>query len=59
MASVALQWHELSDHAADGTPFGGWLCNCEQPAKRVQIIIDRQPKPFKEAHPDTMIGRRP
>lgn len=31
---MAHDWHEHSDHAADGTPFGGPLCNCEQIARR-------------------------
>lgn len=33
--TVARQWHEGSDHAADGEPFGGHLCNCMKVAERV------------------------
>lgn len=32
--AMARSWHLASDHAADGTPFGGPLCNCEQVATR-------------------------
>ena len=31
---MAHQWHEASDHGKDGTPFGGYLCNCERIAER-------------------------
>jgi len=31
---AAQQWHAASDHGRDGTPFGGFLCNCEQITKR-------------------------
>ena len=36
---IARDWHEGSDHAADGTPFGGPLCNCWQVAGRIMPII--------------------
>ena len=36
---VARAWHEGSDHAADGVPFGGPLCNCDQVAGRIIPIL--------------------
>jgi hypothetical protein len=35
---MARAWHEVSDHAADGMPFGGPLCNCERIAERAQKL---------------------
>ncbi|QMU97833.1 hypothetical protein FVO59_11915 [Microbacterium esteraromaticum] len=33
--SMAHDWHDASDHAKDGAPFGAWLtCNCERIARR-------------------------
>ena len=37
--SVARSWHEGSDHAADGTPFGGPLCNCWRVAERIMPML--------------------
>lgn len=37
--TVARQWHEGSDHAADGEPFGGPLCNCHRVAKRMLPML--------------------
>ena len=39
LTDLAREWHELSDHAADGTPFGGGLCNCIKQAERVERIL--------------------
>ena len=36
---VARSWHEGSDHAKDGTPFGGPLCNCWQVAGRIMPML--------------------
>lgn len=36
---VARVWHEGSDHAADGAPFGGPLCNCWQVADRIMPML--------------------
>ena len=36
---VARAWHEGSDHAKDGTPFGGPLCNCWQVAERIMPML--------------------
>lgn len=36
---VARVWHEGSDHAADGTPFGGPLCNCWRVAGRIMPML--------------------
>ena len=36
---VARAWHEGSDHAKDGTPFGGPLCNCDQVAGRIMPML--------------------
>lgn len=35
---VARSWHAGSDHA-DGTPFGGPLCNCNQVAGRIMPML--------------------
>lgn len=35
---MSRQWHAVSDHAADGAPFGGWLCNCNQIARRAASL---------------------
>lgn len=32
--TMALAWHNTSDHTKDGTPYGGPLCNCEHIAHR-------------------------
>lgn len=34
LESMAENWHAVSDHAADGTLFGGPLCNCVSIAAR-------------------------
>ena len=36
---VARAWHVESDHAADGVPFGGPLCNCDQVAGRIMPML--------------------
>lgn len=36
---VARRWHEGSDHARDGSPFGGPLCNCMRIARRVTPML--------------------
>ena len=36
---VARDWHEGSDHAKDGTPFGGPLCNCDRVAGRMLPML--------------------
>jgi hypothetical protein len=36
---IARAWHEGSDHAKDGTPFGGPLCNCWQVAGRIMPML--------------------
>ena len=36
---VARTWHEGSDHATDGTPFGGPLCNCWRAAGRLMPML--------------------
>ena len=36
---VARSWHDGSDHAADGVPFGGPLCNCDQVAERMLPML--------------------
>ena len=36
---VARAWHEGSDHAVDGTPFGGPLCNCWRVAGRMLPML--------------------
>ncbi|MGV3564173.1 MAG: hypothetical protein ACO1ON_12925 [Nocardioides sp.] len=38
LASMAEQWHAASDHAADGEPFGGPVCNCERIAERARAL---------------------
>lgn len=38
---VARQWHAGSDHAADGAPFGGPLCNCTQVAGRIMPMLSK------------------
>lgn len=38
---VARSWHEGSDHAADGVPFGGPLCNCDQVAGRIIPMLSK------------------
>lgn len=35
---IARAWHEGSDHARDGSPFGGGLCNCENVADRLLAL---------------------
>lgn len=32
--TMARNWHNTSDHAKDGTPYGGTLCNCDRIAHR-------------------------
>ena len=32
---VAREWHDGSDHARDGEPFGGPMCNCHAVAGRI------------------------
>lgn len=39
MEDVARRWHDGSDHARDGSPFGGHLCNCMRVAKRVTPML--------------------
>lgn len=36
---VARAWHDGSFHAADGTPFGGPLCNCDRIAGRIMPML--------------------
>ena len=36
---VAHTWHATSDHAADGEPFGGPLCNCLRIAERMMPML--------------------
>lgn len=36
---VARRWHDGSDHARDGSPFGGHLCNCTRVAKRLTPML--------------------
>ena len=36
---VARAWHDGSDHAADGVPFGGPLCNCDRVAERLVPML--------------------
>lgn len=36
---IARRWHDGSDHARDGEPFGGPLCNCLQVAERIAHLI--------------------
>ena len=36
---VARAWHAGSDHAADGEPFGGPLCNCRRVADRIMPML--------------------
>lgn len=36
---VARAWHAGSDHAADGAPFGGPLCNCYRVAERMLPML--------------------
>lgn len=53
---MANEWHDESDHARDGTPFGGPLCNCDRIAARAFHLgwspdyekRDRQWKAFNE-----------
>lgn len=53
--SVARSWHAGSDHAKDGTPFGGPLCNCWQVAERMLPMLaeawemgrEYDPNPYK------------
>lgn len=47
---VARAWHEGSDHAKDGAPFGGPLCNCWQVAGRIMPML-------AEAHNEGFYGR--
>ncbi|GLB62682.1 hypothetical protein NCCP2495_05600 [Dietzia sp. NCCP-2495] len=37
---VARVWHAGSDHAKDGSPFGGPLCNCWRVAGRIMPMLD-------------------
>ena len=37
--TAARQWHAGSDHAADGEPFGGPLCNCDRVAGRLMPML--------------------
>lgn len=37
---ITKQWHEMSDHAKDGAPLGGFLCNCAVVAPRILAILD-------------------
>jgi len=39
MLTLAEQWHAMSDHAANGTPFGAGLCNCEKLSGRVGALV--------------------
>lgn len=32
------QWHAASDHAKDGTPLGGYLCNCERIVAKAESL---------------------
>lgn len=34
----AEQWHAASDHAKDGEPLGGPLCNCQSVAARASAL---------------------
>lgn len=36
---VARAWHEKSDHAADGTEYGGAMCNCWHVAGRIMPML--------------------
>ena len=36
---VARAWHSQSDHAKDGTPLGGSLCNCDRVAERIMPML--------------------
>lgn len=35
----AQLWHDGSDHARDGEPFGGPLCNCMSVAERLRPLL--------------------
>lgn len=37
---IARRWHEKSDHAADGEPFGGMLCNCRRLAIKIKPLLE-------------------
>lgn len=39
---VARRWHEGSDHARDGEPFGGPLCNCMKVAGRLRPMLHQE-----------------
>lgn len=38
---LALLFHKHSDHAKDGIPLGGHLCNCTDTCARVEMLINR------------------
>lgn len=36
---MAVAWHDVSDHAKDGSRFGGsFFCNCERIAERAYLL---------------------
>lgn len=36
--TMVEQWHAASDHAKDGTPIGGYLCNCARVISRAILL---------------------
>jgi hypothetical protein len=36
--AMAQEWHEASDHARDGAPYGSPICNCENVAWRAYAL---------------------
>lgn len=54
--SVASAWHAGSDHAKDGAPFGGPLCNCWQVAERIMPMLADAWREGRKAGVDDMIA---
>ena len=46
---LARRWHEQSDHAADGAPFGSPTCNCLVMAVRIRPFLAEA---WDEGHSD-------
>lgn len=44
------QWHAASDHARDGVPLGGYLCNCERVVAKAESLgwLAARPAPAED-----------
>jgi len=57
MSDLMLGYHNRSDHGRDGAPLDSFTCNCRALFAAHDAVV-RGDRPFEQAHPDTMIGRK-